>query len=188
MIEAERFLEEKKNRGKNPASSPDLTASPTAERGSDPVRAGTSTAGRKLETRWLNFVNYILVPANVVLCVIGLCMVGGEAGMGSFAVGYVTDIVVGVALFVGLRNRTPWGWWLMMAVLVLKAPIAAWSRYSMACMKADLMDVAKDLGYSVASSTRVDGAGFVWLAIAGFVFICLPQMIYFYKRRGLFNV
>jgi hypothetical protein len=189
MIEAERFLEAKQNRGKNPVSPPDLPASPPARPRSASVRTETSPASRPLETKWLDFVNYILVPAGVLLSVIGLFMVGGKAGeMGAVVVGLVADIAVGVALFFGLRNRTPWGWWLMMAVLVMKAPMAAWNRYSLACMKADLMGQIRDMGYSVASGTRVDGGGFVWLAIAGFVFLCLPQMIYFYNRRGLFDV
>ena len=187
MIEAERFLKEKQNRGKQTASPPDLPANPAAPCGSAQVQAGTSTASLKLETRWLNFVNYILVPANVVLCVIGLYMVGSEPEMRPFVIGYVVNIVITVALFFGLRNRTPWGWWLMMAVLALKAPSSAYHRYSLACLHAEIMNGLKDMGYSVASSMRVDVAEIVRFALFGFVFICLPQMIYFYKRRGLFN-
>ncbi len=189
MTEADRFLEEKLNRGKKPASPPDIPGGPPAQQGTPSARSGASPASQAQGTKWLDFVNYVLVPGSVVLSVVALCIIGSNAGdMALVMVGILVDIVVGIALFFGLRNRTPWGWWLMMALLVVKAPLAAMSRYAAASMKADLYSSIQSLGYSVGSRAGTDVGPFVLLALAGFVLFCLPQMIYFHRRRGLFHV
>jgi len=133
-------------------------------------------------------VNYVLVPLNGMVSLgtaIYFLATGGGSEMGMVIVGLFVDCGICVALFLGLLNRTPWGWWLMMAVLFLKAPLTAVNKYLLASMKSDLYN---SLIPSGAAPMNVSAAPFIAFAFIGFVAICLPQLVYFYKRHRLFSV
>lgn len=120
---------------------------------------------------WLDFVNYILLPINCVsLVIFAFYLVSEEALLPAIDSGFfllhALDFVMIVALIFGLRKRRSWAWWLMMLLLVLKAPLGALMRFDPA---------------------RQEEA-FWGFMFGGFLIVCLPQLIYFYKRRGLFNV
>jgi hypothetical protein len=192
MIEAERFLEEKQQRAVNPPPATDCAGSETtSEEGSNRLAPPPipTTANQAQSTKWLAFVNYILVPINFVGAVISLLIVGNCSGNTSpIVVTLIVDIALCVTLFIGLRQRTSWGWWLIMVELLLKAPLAAWTKYLVACLKADVVNEIRDKLSTSSSRMYVDSDIFIWMAAGGFLLICLPQMVYFYRRRRLFGV
>ena len=171
MTEAERYLAEKQ-RQQHQASNPPLPLPTVASRHNSTQHASVSNSN--IGSKWLSFLNYGLLPFNGVCLLIALVMLfdkwdtltrygGNPAGI---LVGYLVDLSMIVALFFGLRQRTSWGWWLLMLFLVLKAPLGALHRFN------------------PVNQT----APFMLFLVIGFLLICLPQLIYFYKRRSWFGV
>ena len=178
MTEAERYLEERL-RQKKMAIPPPIPSSPSAPRSpissvSGGVASQPSSVQEPLGVKWLNFFIYGLVPLNMVCLVytVGV-LVANWSALESFSanpgvsiIASLADFAMLVALFIGLRARKDWAWWLLMGSLVAKAPMGAFSRYS---------------------PSRDPTPFFVFLVI-GFFLVCLPQLVYFYRRRHLFNV
>ena len=167
--EAERFLAERQQQALQRTTPP-----PIAPGVSEKLPESDKAAPTGRGVKWLNFVNYVLLPLDAITALIsigGLIAMWGdlselEISPAVTVVGLALGFCFDVALFFGLRLRKPWGWWLMMTFLVVKAPLGALRRYSFS-EQTDL---------------------FLMFVVIGFLAVCLPQLIYFNRRRDMFGV
>jgi hypothetical protein len=138
-----------------------------------------SEAERDLPINWLNFYVGVRIPVGIGIAVIrgvaasyaalrGVGAFGADATSEIRAFGLSTLIVtpfevcVAICLFVGLRRRCLWGWWLNWCVLVLET-----------------------LGRPLDMAD--DGTMYPVFLIAVALLWLLPNAIYFKKRSGLFT-
>jgi hypothetical protein len=98
-------------------------------------------------------------------------------------------MAVMVAMFLGLRDRTPWGWWLVMINFLLAAPVYAWSKYAAEVARVDLLNYARlVLGSRTSENMHADAGFYLMVCLALFLLLFLPQLVYFYNRRAMFGV
>lgn len=196
MIEAERFLQEKMQRAqKQKIADVDVAIEAEVERdvetGWQKLRGMVEPVpGKPLGIKWLKIVNYGLVPLNMLLAVIALVWLLGQERdevVGGMIPWTLANLGLLAALFVGLHRRQAWGWWLLMAFLALKGPMKAWNVYWKDTLVSEIMNSIAGAGFGAGGST-VGFGKYILMALAIFVVVCLPQMVYFYNRRQLFNV
>ena len=127
----------------------------------DAPDASSKAEPEKLKTRWLRFWTYVYLPLSC------LAILGQEGNGIVFVV--LGQIVFTIFVFVGLKRRRKWGWWLNWGVIALH-----WKRTIEVGPIENYFNVENLLGLIAVFLL----GGLIWV---------LPNSIYFYKRRVLFN-
>ena len=148
------------------------------------VSSGDNQATTKVRgEKWLWIITNVFLPLNVLGCIIRLFTNTDNAVS---VITSLLDLLMVVAVFWGLRKRTAWGWWLVIAYIVLTSVALVYAKYM------EEVD-----SFALASKFRaLDGlpplqahtGAYVLLGIAVFCLIGIPNLIYFYHRRRRFGV
>jgi hypothetical protein len=120
----------------------------------------------KLPVKWLNFYTIYLIPIRILLALIITFKV--FLLNHNFHITPMLLVVLSLSVFIGLRGRKLWGWWLNWLYLI-----------------GDLMSIPLRYLFSSENPIREfepNVIGFVLIGLCWF----LPNYIYFKKRRGLF--
>ena len=136
------------------------------------VDLSSKSNSKKLKTGWLSFYSYIRLP----LTCLGLF--GQTPGVGvsnqEFLWGFGLCIFIIFIIF-GLANRWKWGWWLNWGYIVIEWLGVALSPLTNKTQSEIEHFNANDLTVLI-----------VFFVLWGLIWV-LPNSIYFYKRRVLFN-